>query len=102
LDDYWRAKQTSFSYSPPDVTAGTAVMEVSVQGLQLSGDELMFIVRLRLVAADSGAVLARGQKFNWPRHLGKNVFANGGETFKSQFQSVAEEATRKALKDLGL
>jgi hypothetical protein len=102
LDDYWRAKQTQFSYSAPDVELGTAVMEVSVQKLELSDDMLIFQVRLKLIAQDSGAVLARGAKVSWPHHLGKNVFANGGESFKTQFASLAQEATRKALEDFGL
>jgi len=78
------------------------VVEVSLQHFEVADDSLIFVVGLKLIAQDSGEVLRRGNGLSWPHQVGKNPFVNGGESFKSQFVSLAQDATRKALKDLGL
>ena len=96
---YQRADRSPFSYAPPEASPDTAVLEVLVT--YEMADRIALFVSLKLTDQASGALLARGHSYAMG-HIGPDAFENGGEKFKAQFASLAEEATKKAVKNLGI
>jgi hypothetical protein len=103
LDHYYSSTQSPFSYGAPEVEADDLVLEVAVFGYDYPGGMLRVGVRLKLVAPATGTVITKssawvlGRTSNTPE-----LFANGGEQFKARFAELAQKATEKAFKKIGL
>jgi hypothetical protein len=104
LDHYFSSAQSPFSYGPPEVEADDVVLEVAAFGYEYTGGLLFVGVRMKLVAPATGMVIAKSNARVHMMVVGKtaDAFANGGEQFKARFADLAQKATEKAFKKIGL